>query len=374
MSLRFRSLLVSCLPLALVGPTSVESAQILRETYLTLVVEQTNVIGQWDVAVRDLQHGLAPDPPLQSLSGLELAERQEALALDTVARLGLTADGVPLALQATDYLPVMLNGVEYLRVRFQASGLRAPPVSLAFDGRAFFSIHPGMYGSFSLEYKGRLERVAFDRARAQHAFDLTALPGRWYQAAIFISDGIWHVWAEFHHVVFLIALILPSVLQRDGRHGIMRFRSGFIHLFKIVTALTVANSLSLSLATFEVLRLPAGWVEALLAASLLVAAGNNLGRWFEERIWWLAFAFGLVHGFGFASVLLELGLHRSAWGWALAAFNVGIELGQLALVAAFFPLAFALRHAGCYRGVVVRSGSVAIGLLALAWLLERAFA
>jgi hypothetical protein len=106
---------------------------------------------------------------------------------------------------------------------------------------------------------------------------------------------------------------------------------------------------------------------------VVLAALNNVWPLFHGRRWLVAFGFGLVHGFGFASVLVDLGLPQGALALALLGFNVGVELGQLAIVAAFLPLAFLLRRSWFYRRVVLLAGSLLIATLALAWFIERAF-
>jgi hypothetical protein len=114
-------------------------------------------------------------------------------------------------------------------------------------------------------------------------------------------------------------------------------------------------------------------VESTIAASVVLAALNNVWPLFQGRRWAVAFCFGLVHGFGFASVLADLGLPRDALALALVGFNLGVEAGQLAIVAAFLPLAFALRRSAFYRRVVLWGGSLAIAALAAVWFAERAF-
>ena len=99
----------------------------------------------------------------------------------------------------------------------------------------------------------------------------------------------------------------------------------------------------------------------------------NLRGTVDKRRWVMAFVFGLVHGFGFASVLADLGLPQGALALALVGFNVGVELGQLAIVAAFLPLAYALRTTGFYRVGVLRFGSLLVALLAGWWFVQRAF-
>jgi hypothetical protein len=122
-----------------------------------------------------------------------------------------------------------------------------------------------------------------------------------------------------------------------------------------------------------VVSLPSRWVESAIAASVAVAALNNLFPLFQGRRWIAAFGFGLIHGFGFASVLGDLGLPRSSLLLALVGFNVGVELGQIAIVAAFLPLAYTLRQTWLYRRLVFAGGSTAVLAIAALWLVERMF-
>jgi hypothetical protein len=154
---------------------------------------------------------------------------------------------------------------------------------------------------------------------------------------------------------------------------VARFAPAFWDVARVVTAFTVAHSITLSLATLELVSLPSRAVEAAIAASVLLAALNNLHPVVLGRRWLVAFGFGLIHGFGFASVLAELGLPGDALLLALLAFNLGVELGQLAIVVVFLPLAYALRRSTLYRHVVFTGGSALIAVLAAVWFAERAF-
>ena len=142
-------------------------------------------------------------------------------------------------------------------------------------------------------------------------------------------------------------------------------------MLKVVTAFTLAHSITLSLATLGVVALPSRIVESAIALSVVVAALNNLWPAITKRLAVLAFAFGLIHGFGFASVLLDLGLPQSSLLLSLVGFNVGVELGQLAIVAVFLPLAFMARTTVFYRKPVLFGGSCLIVTIAAVWLAER---
>ncbi len=173
--------------------------------------------------------------------------------------------------------------------------------------------------------------------------------------------------------MFLISLLLPAVLwRRDcGWQPVKKFRTAFIEVAKIVTAFTLAHSITLSLATLQILSLQSRWVESAIAASVLLAALNNIFPLVNKRIWLMAFGFGLIHGLGFASVLTDLGLPGDALALALVGFNLGVEAGQFVIVGAFLPMAFWLRQTWCYQRLTLAAGSWLIAVIAVFWLLDR---
>jgi hypothetical protein len=182
-----------------------------------------------------------------------------------------------------------------------------------------------------------------------------------------------HIALGFDHLLFLLSLLLPAVLRRAGARWEPEpaLRPALADVLSVVSAFTLAHSLTLSLAALGVLRLPSRGVESAIAASVVLAAANNLRPLVGGRRWLAAFAFGLVHGLGFASVLADLGLPRGALVVSLLAFNLGVELGQLAFVALLLPVAWWLRAWPAYPSVVLAGGSAAIALLASLWLAER---
>jgi HupE/UreJ protein len=149
-------------------------------------------------------------------------------------------------------------------------------------------------------------------------------------------------------------------------------KTALLGVLAVVTAFTLSHSITLSLAALDVVGLPSRLVESGIALSVLLAALNNVRPVVTRRGWLLAFGFGLVHGFGFASVLADLGLPRGALALALAGFNVGVELGQLSVVLAVVPLIYVLRQARFYRPGVLVGGSAAIAVVAGVWFIGRA--
>jgi len=196
-------------------------------------------------------------------------------------------------------------------------------------------------------------------------------PGK--QFLVFLREGIWHIWTGYDHILFLLALLLPSVLRREtgGWFGVNNFRPACLNILKIVTAFTVAHSLTLSLAALEIVKLPSRLTESAIAASVILAAANNLLPLVRERGWIVAFVFGLIHGFGFANALSDLGLTHGTLAITLFSFNLGVETGQLAIVAVFLPVAFLLRRTWFYEWSLLRLGSALIVAVAAIWLAER---
>lgn len=214
---------------------------------------------------------------------------------------------------------------------------------------------------------------------ASDAHDGQASP--WAQVQAMVSEGIVHIAAGTDHILFLVSLLLVAVWQRPGAplvrvpmsgwHARTGARSTAGEVLRLVTSFTVAHSITLGLATLGVLSPPSRWVESVIALSVLLAAIDNLWPLFRAPRWAVVFAFGLVHGFGFAGVMQDLGLPSTGLVWPLLGFNLGVELGQLMLVAVVLPVCFVLRRTAFYRWGVVLPGSVLIGLLAAVWLAER---
>ena len=194
------------------------------------------------------------------------------------------------------------------------------------------------------------------------------------QLVTYVHEGVWHIWLGFDHILFLLSLLLPAVLlRRDGVWQPARsFRASFVEVAKVVTAFTAAHSITLTLAALGLVVAAVALGESAIALSVVLAALNNVMPVVGSGRWIAAFAFGLLHGFGFAGALRDLGLPTEGLALSLAGFNLGVELGQLAIVAAFLPIAYAVRATVAYRRVVLAGGSAVIATIAAVWLAERA--
>ena len=196
----------------------------------------------------------------------------------------------------------------------------------------------------------------------------------WKQTFLdYFREGVWHIWTGYDHILFLCSLLLPAVLTRGGGKwtGVNSIGIAFRNVLKIVTAFTIAHSITLSLAVLGYVSLPSRLIESAIAVSVIAAALNNIYPIVHTRIWIVTFFFGLIHGMGFATALTELGLPSQALAVALASFNLGVEAGQLAIVAALLPLAYLLRQSWAYPRLVLAPGSAVIAAVAGVWLIER---
>lgn len=187
----------------------------------------------------------------------------------------------------------------------------------------------------------------------------------------FVQEGIWHIWIGVDHLAFLVLLLLPIALAGKAVARTRQPRALF-EIAKIVTAFTLAHSVTLILATMGVLALPQAPVEIAIAGSVVVAGLLNLYRVFHG--WKIAFGFGLIHGFGFAGVLSGLDLHGEYLILKLAGFNLGVEIGQLAVVLIVVPVLGALGRLHDSSRILVPAFSLFLTVIASFWLLERSYA
>ncbi|HEX8602117.1 MAG TPA: HupE/UreJ family protein [Pseudoduganella sp.] len=348
------------------------------DSYLTLRVDGNRIEGRWDIALRDLDLALGLDGDGDGrLTWDELRARHGAIEAYALSRLSIAAGGAPCLLSAGSQQVDTHTDGEYTVLPLHGT-CAVVPTGLTIAYRLF--------GDVDAQHRGLLK---IDDGRGDGTDTRTAILGgerpvqmvplaqadAVQQFLAYARHGTWHIWIGYDHVLFLVSLLLPAVLvRRDGSwQQVPAFRAAATDVLKTVTAFTLAHSLTLALAALGMVAPPSRWVESAIAASVAIAALNNVWPVMPGPRWAAAFLFGLVHGFGFAGVLADLGLPRGALAASLCGFNLGVELGQLAIVAVVLPLAFALRSTRAYRRVLLPAGSLAIALVAFVWLGERAF-
>ncbi len=380
------------------------------DSYLSIVVQGSAITGQWDIALRDLDFAMGLDADGDgAITWGELKARHKDIAAYASARLRVQADGVACKVQVgAQQVDEHTDGAYTVLPLVMSCGdegtTKSAPKSLSLAYQLFADLDPQHRGLLKLQsgsgaatsvrtavlmpqvMQQPMQPAAADTPA--QIFELKAT-GRWQAFVEYLREGVWHIWIGFDHILFLLALLLPAVGSyaltakkatasftaanaKTGWQPASRFAPVVWDVLRVVTAFTAAHSITLSLATLGWVSLPSRAVESAIALSVVLAALNNVWPLFQGRRWWVAFVFGLIHGFGFASVLAELGLPPDALGLALVGFNVGVELGQLAIVLVFLPLAFVLRRTAFYRVGVLTVGSLAVAALAAVWLAERA--
>jgi hypothetical protein len=189
----------------------------------------------------------------------------------------------------------------------------------------------------------------------------------------FFHQGLLHIWIGFDHMLFLLSLLLTAVLVRQDNvwQPVNRARDAFLNTLKIITVFTVSHSITLGMAVLGLVDVPIGAVEAIIAASIIVVALNNIFVVFSANRWVLIFIFGLVHGVGFASAMGDLQFRNVRIEKILIMFNLGVEIGQVAVVLLVLPVLFYFRNRLSYRTVFMPAISWLAVLLATHWLGTR---
>jgi hypothetical protein len=374
--------------LCLWGISGFASAHKSSDAYWNIHVEGQQVHEQIDVALRDIDRDLPLDANQDGqLTWGEIRPHWPALQT-------LVDQVIVLTPVTQDGSPCRLVGVDAARFDTHSDG-----------GYAIFGRHwncPAVLASLQLNYtlfaqtdpqhRG-IVRFINGSADAQtvtavlgpqqnhHQFDIQEKNNSTTGALAFLWEGIHHILIGTDHVLFLLSLLLPAVLCRPLKNsGVKkvwqaapRLKPVLFDIARVVTAFTLAHSITLSLAALGIVTLPSRWVESTIAASVVLAALNNVWPVVREGRWLLTFAFGLIHGFGFANALKDLGLSGGNLVLPLLAFNGGVEIGQLGIVAFFTPLSWKLRHTAFYQRILLRGGSILIAILAAIWLIERVF-
>jgi hypothetical protein len=345
------------------------------DSYLTLHADGQSLRGQWDIALRDLEYAIGLDADGDgAITWGELKARRSQVDAYVLARLAIRAGDQACRLVPTEHLVDEHSDGAYAVLRFAAECAPGSYGTVELEYSLFFDLDPTHRGLIRVQRGADATTAVLgpDRPRLQLSAEGRS---RWQQFFDYAREGVWHIWIGFDHILFLLSLLLPAVFaaRHDAWVPAERFSTAFWDVFKVATSFTVAHSITLSLAALSVIQLPSRLVESAIALSVVLAALNNLWPVVRSRRWLVAFGFGLIHGFGFASVLADLGLPQETLLLALVGFNLGVEGGQLAIVAGFLPIAFGLRRTWVYRRLIFTGGSAAIALVATVWMIERMF-
>jgi len=342
------------------------------DSIMLLTVNEAGIELQWDIAIRDADFAIGIDSNANGeITWGELQQAQNRLFTWASGNFDLRRDGTACQLTAPTLLVDEHSDGNYAVLDTVVNCPAAEgEFTLAYS--LLFEQDPTHRGLLTVDLPSGVQQSLLSPDEPTYAFSTERSASLLKNFGRFFREGVWHIWIGYDHILFLLVLLLPSVLLWQNKKWLpaTSLKQSLWSVAGLITAFTVAHSITLALATLSIVSLPSRWVEATIAASIIVAALNNIKPLLHRRLWIIAFLFGLIHGFGFATVLGELSLPAGQLATTLLAFNLGVEAGQLAIVLAFLPLAWFSRKTTGYRWVL-NGGSLLAALLAGYWLVER---
>jgi len=341
---------------ALLGAPRVVVAHPAPFSFLDLVIGETSIEGVLVLHVVDIAHDLGIEPADRLLDPMEVARARDRVVALIAPRLMIdVATAVPVEWLGME--PAVDRHGVLLRFRIPV----ARPGAVSILSRMF--PYDPTHQTFVNIYEGDdlHQQLIFSAGSGEQVYYTGSTQGVLAVVRAFVPIGVRHILIGPDHVLFLIGLLLLG--------------GPWMALVRIVTAFTLGHSLTLSLAVLGVMTPPASIVEPAIALSIIFVGADNLTRGTGRDVRaWVALAFGLVHGFGFANVLREFGLPREALGWSLFSFNAGVEIGQLAIVLLVAGALATIRRRSDVAGYrVARVGSVVVIAAGTYWFIERVF-
>ncbi len=350
------------------------------ESYIFLDVHPTALVGYAEIRFDDLATKLGLDPEGQDPKAFVVAN--EEIVRDYIREHFHVRDGdaiYELVFASSDAVELPQGLFAIYNLRMTQDPL---PDKLTVESRMLFEDDPRHRNLLIINKNAKTGEsrgpeataLIFGPDSSVQELDLLNITGLMGVRG-FIWQGTLHIWIGIDHILFLVALILPAVLDRrdGGWYPVTTFRRAFWRILKIVTLFTIAHSITLSLTSLNFIRLPSAVVESIIALSIVVVALNNLVPIWNDKTWLLILGFGLFHGMGFASVMAHLPFRMTDLVSVVLNFNIGVELGQVAIVAVAFPLLYLARRRSWYNRGVLVGGSLVVGVVALFWFVERAF-
>ena len=361
--------------------TGLADAHKSSDSYLQIDAAPGALTVRWDIALRDLDIAL----DLDTNDDGKLTWGEVKAAWPRIESYALPRLAIPgCALRPTGRGLERRNDGAYAVLHLASTCTL--PTSPAISYSLFAEVDPTHRGLAKIQRPGQpvsllvLDPSQGDRpglASASGATTGAAVAGGAARATsarwAFLIEGARHILGGYDHVLFLVCLLLPAVLRRtpQGWKPVEHPSQAILPIVGVVSSFTVAHSITLGLAALKIVSLPSSFIDPAIAATIALAALDNIWPIFPVRRIFVTFFFGLIHGFGFATVLSELNLPTADFAWALLQFNLGLEVGQLIVVVVTTLVLFGLRDWPRYRPLVVRGGSFAAMLFATLWFIER---
>lgn len=344
--------------------------------YLTPEQEDHSIALRWDIAVKDLAMLIKLDRNNDAkITWGEIQAQEKAIKSQAVRSLHISAGTSTCRLLSSPALELATYGDRaYISLQLESQCLSTDkPVMVHY--RWLFDINPNHRALLSYT-GGEDDSPVVLLSKSQSVFNLTDHAANVNTGALisrFLYAGIHHFLIGYDHLLFLLTLLLPAVMVRQSGtwQPTRSFSQSLRQVLLLVTAFTIAHSITLSISALGIIQPSVRWIEALIALSIILSAIHNIHPLFKGPHWQLAFGVGLIHGFGFANVLQDGGLAGSQLILPLAAFNLGVEIGQALIILLLFPLFFSLRRALLFRPVLLQGGSITASLFASLWFVQR---
>ena len=352
-----------------------------EQSYLYFKIYDRAIETRVEITVKDLNQALGLDlPGKRKAKAEDIAPHLDLIKEYIDDKLTLSQNGQPYTLEYQKYDLFKTGFAQFVTFDYRIANLVEVPDKFEVYYGVLLDIEPKHKNLVVIEHNwktGTFQNesgvsLIFTPNSKPQTLDISSA-SMWRGFLAVVNLGVLHIWEGIDHILFLVALILPAVLRREtsGWQPVPKFRPAFIQIIKIATAFTVAHSITLALATLQIVEIPSRLVESLIAVSIAVAAIDIIYPIFKEKIWLIIFGFGLFHGFGFANVLAELGIVREHALLSLFGFNLGVELGQIVIIAIVFPILYLLRKQKVYTKFILKYSTYFLLLIAFYWLTER---
>ena len=346
-------------------------------SYLHVEVQGRTLAVQWSIPLRDLDYAIGVDVDGNgAITWGEVKQRAAAIDAYALARLHLAGDGRPCQFGKVTNLADQLSDGGYAVLDFSAA-CPTTPTNVSVQYTLFFDLDPLHRGLLTLSVGGVAHAYALSPARPEVRFDVS--PGYGETILSFFATGVNHLLTGIDHMLFVAMLLVPAMFRRDphdfGPQAHLRpvtdFRAMFIESLKVLSAFTLAHGTTLTLSVLRIVYVPEWLSEAGIALTILVTALDNIFHFIPGRRWPLAFAFGLVHGLGFATALGPMNLPPVALGIALISFNLGLEAAQVTIASVVLPIGYLMRNTIVYPRRILPGISGVVAIVALAWFTDR---
>lgn len=350
------------------------------EDYVFVNFYGQRIEGEFQVNFEDLSEKLSIDIPEEEQAALQAVQASagqvQAYILENFSMA--TAEGENLAISFLESGVVPES--TYAQYQFIIE-VKTPPDEIVIRHNMFYENDRNHRGLFLVQYNAVEDKdygaeytaLVFSPNNSEQVLDLDNIPGLLDSTGM-VWQGMLHIWKGLDHVLFILALILPTVLVRRSQswQPVEDYKSSLWQLLKIITVFTLAHSLTLLLAALEIIKLNSRFVESMIALSIILVAANNFTQKVKRGSLMVILFLGLFHGLGFASVMGNLPFRMEDLVKMVIRFNIGVELGQIVIVMLIFPVLYWIRHQPFYNTVILKGGSTVLILVAGYWFFQRA--